>query len=154
MSKNMRIHERKAPRFILTQPNPQSSNSKTMCTATLYRNHDCGHRYLALDTPCAPGMNLLTCPMFQPGATTRTSRFPPFLDRQAPRHSCPRCDKKGNYDFEFLRAVQARRYGKRIGMGPARSDPGIDIPCVGLCIVRGLFREVGSLHKAYVDQPC
>ena len=72
--------------------------------------------------------------MFQSGATTRISRLPPFPEQQAPRDSCPWCNKKGDYDHEFLRVVQARRYGTRIGLGPAKSDPGVDMQCICLCV--------------------
>lgn len=106
-----------------------------MCTATLYYSFHCGHKYLVLNTPCAPGRNLTNCPMFESGATTWTHRLPHFRQEVAPRRSCPWCDKKGDYDMEYYRVVTAQRFGTRVGLGPSRRDPGYDAPCVCLCDV-------------------
>ena len=109
------------------------SRLREMCTATLYHSIRCGHKYLALDTPCAPGKNLTNCHTFQHGVTSWTYLFPPFPQKLAPKHSCPWCDKKGDYDMEYYRVVTVQRFGTRIGLGPSRRDPGFDTPCICLC---------------------
>jgi hypothetical protein len=104
----------------------QLPSRKEMCRAILLVNNRCGHRYLELKRSCAPGRDLLSCPMFRDGATTIHGRLPPFEEYCAPRYSCPYCDCRGNYDMRVYRMVWGIRRGVRIGLGPSRRNPGCD----------------------------
>ena len=75
-------------------------------------------------TPCAEGRNFSNCPSFANGKARR----PESLKRShAPEKSCPKCDKKDNYDGNTTRMVKDVRQGIKVGTGPSRSDPGVDM---------------------------
>ncbi|KAK4968087.1 hypothetical protein LTR28_002313, partial [Elasticomyces elasticus] len=84
---------------------------------------------LTLRTPCRPSRNLLNCPDFtsrQPGGPAAFPKKPGYW---APEGVCPWCDLKGEYDMRFVRVVRMRWMGIRIGLGPGRRDPGVDVVC-------------------------
>jgi hypothetical protein len=105
-----------------------------MCEAIHYESKSCKHCWLALQVPCAPGSNLLTCPMFTKGALTYTATIPPHSIKWAPSHSCPWCDCKGAYDMAYVRMITKQKNGIRYGIGPARyHQPGVESYCC--CVV-------------------
>jgi hypothetical protein len=47
---------------------------------------------LSLYRPCAPGMNLMTCPDFTSAQPRGPATMPRYYCRDTPRHACPLCD--------------------------------------------------------------
>jgi hypothetical protein len=126
---------------------------------------------LSLYRPCAPGMNLMTCPDFTSAQPRGPATMPRYYCRDTPRHACPLCDRvqivgprytavadsssssrgsaseasveiagrvpqryrgiAGN-DLRYSRLVLKRGQGLRVGLGPAKKDLGLDIPCCGV----------------------
>lgn len=86
---------------------------------------------LTLRRPCAPGRDLLSCPDFQASQPRGPAPLPRDICNNAAlrRHRCPLCDKDGKYDMRYCRMMVVRKRGVRIGSGPAKTDPGVDIAC-------------------------
>jgi len=105
-----------------------------MCTARYYKSQHCGHAWLTLKTPCAPGRTFSNCPRYQDGALNFVASLPPWQARYwAPPNMCPWCDKTGNYNMDKTRVIKSERNGWRFGLGPGRNQPGVDLP--GVCCV-------------------
>ncbi|KAL1841200.1 hypothetical protein VTJ49DRAFT_7321 [Mycothermus thermophilus] len=85
---------------------------------------DCKHRWATITNPCYPGMGFDNCPTFMDGQVR------PDPPRRATRgEKCPKCDLKGEYDRNQTRMVTSVKYGFRWGLGPNKSDPGVDVTC-------------------------
>ena len=95
-----------------------------MCTTKFYKGPKCGHWWSELVTPCAEGRNFGNCPSFENGKARRLGSAPQAM---APEKSCPKCDKKNDYDGKKLRMISGVRKGIRVGMGPSRNDLGLDM---------------------------
>jgi hypothetical protein len=102
-----------------------------MCKATLYKEK-CGHLWLELVQPCYWGYDLTNCPIFQPKATSVTTRMPPLLTVQADdAHPCLLCSLHGVYDRRYRKLVLNNKFGMRWGTSPVPGwGSGIDLPCL------------------------
>lgn len=49
--------------------------------------------------------------------------------------SCPKCDKDDDYDGNKIRMVKNVSQGFRFGLGPSKSDPGVDLLSKDCCTV-------------------
>ncbi|KAK0612978.1 hypothetical protein B0T17DRAFT_620348 [Bombardia bombarda] len=93
-----------------------------MCRVEFYKDPYCGHRWARVTRPCYPGYGFTTCPSFFNGSSKSAPRC--FVAVQEP---CPKCDLRGTYDRNQIRVVRRVRNGFRLGTGPSRRDPGVDI---------------------------
>ncbi len=99
-----------------------------MCSVQFWKSRRCRHRWVTIKKPCTDGRNFSNCPSFQDGRA-RTPRSP---GRWAPPGCCPVHDKKGDYDFDTIRVIDTVTRGVRLGAGPSRKDPGVDVLCCNI----------------------
>jgi len=97
-----------------------------MCTTKYYKARKCGHRWLAIETPCGWGKGFSNCETFD----GRAHRPPKTY--WAPEDACPYHDLKGEYDFNKTRMIESIKYGFKIGPTPDQGDPGVNIMC---CVI-------------------
>jgi len=96
-----------------------------MCTLEFYKGACCRHKWARVAQPCGPGMGFSTCPwLFGTGRARPQPEA--FVARQEP---CPQCDLGGVYSRNEVRAVVRFRRGFRLGLGPGRRDPGVEVRC-------------------------
>lgn len=76
-------------------------------------------------SPCGEGKNFSTCKSFENGIARRLKDNPCY---RAAANTCPKCDKKDDYDGDKIRIVKGVKYGARFGLGPSKSDPGFELP--------------------------
>jgi hypothetical protein len=102
-----------------------------MCECINYQS-ECGHCWFSLIDRCAPNHNLITCPMFAKGSLTCSDTIPPFPQVRAPRHNCPWCHWRGDYDMRYVRVITKEKNGIKFGFGPGKDHPGVEstICCV------------------------
>lgn len=104
-----------------------------MCTAKLLKSPTCEHWWAEILKPCADDRNFGNCPSFQDGKA-RNLKTNPWT--KAEKDTCPKCDKKGDYDSNATRMVKGIQYGYRWGTGPNKSDRGVDLLTPGgLCCI-------------------
>ena len=97
-----------------------------MCTAQFWKSPSCHHVWVELKTPCGEGKNISNCRSFEDGR----ARHPAGLKCKWAEHdSCPKCDKENDYDGSKIRMVSSITPGLKWGMGPSRSNVGIDCHC-------------------------
>ena len=94
-----------------------------MCTAKVLKSSTCEHWWAEILDPCAEGRHFSNCPTFQDGKA-RSLKSNPWS--KAEEKTCPKCDKKDDYDGEKIRMVKSIQHGYRLGSGPSKSDPGQD----------------------------
>ena len=100
-----------------------------MCLVKRWESRPCCHQWVSLEKPCAEGRNFSNCPSFyNRAARPRSGIYIP------PAGSCPKCDKKDDYDGEKVRMVDAKATvtGVKCGTGPSRSNSGVEFtgkPC-------------------------
>ncbi|RYP87336.1 hypothetical protein DL769_000540 [Monosporascus sp. CRB-8-3] len=117
-----------------------SQERKRMCTTTHYISRACGHHWLQIARPCCPGQGFNTCGVFGDGC----ARDP--APEVAVDWACPACrcacvtapafpfayygpGYRGcscGYDRHYTRMITDIREGLRWGVGPCRSDPGLE----------------------------
>ncbi|KAK3336580.1 hypothetical protein B0T19DRAFT_43561 [Cercophora scortea] len=93
-----------------------------MCGIEFYKDTYCGHRWARIVQPCWPGYGFTTCPTFFTGYAQPQPVC--YIAREEP---CPACDLRGVYDRNQIRMVVRLRSGFRLGMGPSRCDPGVEV---------------------------
>ena len=84
------------------------------------------HPRLELAKPCGEGRNLRDCPQFK-CKLAGPADWPMSSTRRAFRE-CPICDDK-SYDTRTIRVIAKERVGVKIGAGPCRKDPGLEMSC-------------------------
>lgn len=94
-----------------------------MCTARMLKSPTCNHWWAEILTPCGEGKNFNTCPSFVNGKARLPRDHPQY---KAEKNTCPKCDKKDDYDGEKIRVVKGTRNGCKYGSGPSKSDCGFD----------------------------
>ncbi len=109
----------KVPVISITTPR------NNMCSVQYWRSPNCSHRWMTIKKPCAEGRNFSNCPSFE----DRKARLASTRGRWAPRGSCPKHDKKGDYDTDTMRVISKVTYGVRLGDGPSRAGNGVDVVC-------------------------
>lgn len=102
-----------------------------MCRTVLYHHPTCGCRWLEVARPCGINMGLSTCPTFLDPGVVRPGPLCAACPHGRP---CPRHELRGAYDRNVMRMVLAIENGIKIGRGPARGDPGVEIR-LGSCAV-------------------
>ena len=95
-----------------------------MCTAKVLRSTTCEHRWAEIIKPCAEDRNFGNCPSFEDGKARSRTNNPWY---KAAENTCPKCDKKDDYDGDKIRMVKGVQQGYRVGTGPSKSDTGIDM---------------------------
>lgn len=117
-----------------------------MCRTQCYMSRSCGHSWsvplvanraergqthrrcrIKWKQSCQRGRDLSTCPKFtegQPGGVPwwENRRFVRWQDAA----SCPQCGLGGDYDRKYMRMIEFRRTGARLGQGAARNECGVD----------------------------
>jgi hypothetical protein len=74
-----------------------------MCRATAFQSRTCRHRWLTITTPCSPAVGFDNAPHHRFDTDTALLGGPKYVP--APAHSCPECNKKGQYDGNRTRMV-------------------------------------------------
>lgn len=95
-----------------------------MCWTKSWKSFPCKHQWVSLEKPCAEGKNFSNCKSFE----NRHARSPRMIYR-APAGSCPKCDKKDDYDGNKIRMVKAIKRGTKLGTGPSRENFGVECIC-------------------------
>lgn len=103
------------------------SQHRIMCTTKFWRGPKCCHTWAEIVKPCAEKKNFSNCPSFTNGKARKAEGLKTSL---APAKSCPKCDKKDKYDGDKIRMVKGgeMQYGCRLGLGPSKTDKGVDFP--------------------------
>lgn len=96
-----------------------------MCTAKLLRSPTCNHWWAEILNPCGEGKNFGNCASFEDGRARRPRDYPRY---RAEDNTCPKCDRKDDYDGDQIRMVKGLTYGIKTGMGPSKTDFGPDFP--------------------------
>ncbi|SMQ55081.1 unnamed protein product [Zymoseptoria tritici ST99CH_1A5] len=96
-----------------------------MCKTIFWKDDSCGHSWLELDKPCAPGLNLVSCPDFSTTQPFGPARKPRRC-RWAARLECPACDFD-EYDMRKRRMIVVKRTGWKFGLGPGKEDVGVEL---------------------------
>lgn len=103
-----------------------------MCYTVHYRSRSCGHHWLQIAQPCAPGSGFRACDTFGDGVAREPS---PLVSVGAP---CPACCCDGTtttaatgvpapaYDRNLVRMVMDVRDRWRWGRGPCKHDAGLE----------------------------
>lgn len=98
-----------------------------MCTSQFWKSSSCGHLWVELKNPCGEGKNISNCRSFQDGR----ARNPLGLKcKWANEDSCPKCDKKDDYDGNKIRMVSSITPGLKCGIGPSKPSAGIECHCI------------------------
>lgn len=95
-----------------------------MCTSKLLKSPSCEHWWAEILKPCAEDRNFGNCSSFENGKV-RNLKSNPW--QKAEEKSCPRCDKKDDYDGDKIRMVKGIQQGYKWGTGPSKSDFGCDL---------------------------
>ncbi len=96
-----------------------------MCTAKIFKSPTCNHWWSEILKPCGEGKNFNTCASFENGIARLPRDHPRY---KAEKNTCPKCDKKDDYDGGKIRIVKDVRYGYKVGTGASKSDFGFDTP--------------------------
>ncbi len=97
-----------------------------MCKVKTWKSSTCGHYWISITNPCGEGRNINNCLTFESGEARPAEEARAAL---APTNSCPRCDKKENYDASTTRIITSMAKGIKFGEGPSKSDRGIEFTC-------------------------
>ena len=102
-------------------PSRPSITCQSMCLVKQWESRPCRHRWVSLEKPCATDRNFSNCPSFSNKVARPESRI--YIP---PAGSCPKCDKKDDYDGEKVRMVDATVRGVKYGTGPSKSNTGVE----------------------------
>lgn len=103
-----------------------------MCTTKMLECPTCNHWWAEILVPCAEGRGFNNCPSFQNGKARSHNNHPKEM---AGADSCPKCNKDDDYDGNKIRMVKNVSQGFRFGLGPSKSDPGVDLLSKDCCTV-------------------
>lgn len=95
-----------------------------MCQVAMFKSPRCKCKWLQIIEPCAPNAGFSQCPHF---GTGDAMYYPPD---EYESYQCPLHIYLGCYDRNYTRMVIRERCGIRIGSGPSRRDPGLEVACV------------------------
>lgn len=95
-----------------------------MCTAKLLKSPTCNHWWAEILKSCGEGKNFGNCPSFADGRARLPRDHPRY---KAEKKTCPKCDKKDDYDGDKIRIIKGVQYDYKIGTGPSKSDRGFDL---------------------------
>jgi len=98
-----------------------------MYTTKYYKSKECGHKWLAIDTPCRYGKEFMTCDNFK----DRRSRQPAPRCCWAVKDDCLWHGLKGDYDFNRIRMIESVKYG--IFSVPNMTSQPMNIVC---CVIQ------------------
>ncbi len=90
----------------------------------MLKSPSCNHWWAEILTPCSEGKNFSTCASFQNGKARSPQNHPIY---KAEAKTCPKCDKKDDYDGEKIRMIKGVMNGYRCGTGPSKSDGGFEV---------------------------
>jgi hypothetical protein len=100
-------------------------HGQTMCYTHHFRSRNCGHHWLQIAQPCAPGFGFRVCDTFGDGVAREPS---PQVSVGA---LCPACSLgEAAYDRNLVRMIMDIRDRWRWGRGPCKHEAGIE--CVVL----------------------
>ena len=94
---------------------PSLSN---MCITKLSRHPGCGHWSCEIIEPCKEGRDFSNCPSFTTGKARNPAKYP---QESAKEKTCPKCDKKDDYDGKKIRMVKGTAQATKFGLGPSVS---------------------------------
>lgn len=101
-----------------------------MCIPRLFKSPLCHHKWMAIQTPCAPFMGFDNCPLFTQHGTILDWPDPVKM----PVSECPICGtRRGVYDLNMVRMVTAKKKGWKIGKDVHHWTKGVemhDVSCV------------------------
>ena len=124
-----------------------------MCETAFFTHPFCGCRWLQVMQPCGPGMGLSTCPFLLSSSSARASRAAPPPPAYGLKQGTIKKIKKINnskhadpalavwsripcprhnmvwYDRNYMRMVVDVKNGVRWGLGPSKTDPGVECGC-------------------------
>ncbi len=89
-----------------------------MCITKLSKHSACGHWSCEIKTPCKEGRNFSNCPSFTEGKARNAAKHPQELAKEK---TCPKCDKKDDYDGKKIRMVKGSVNATKFGCGPSVS---------------------------------
>ena len=99
-----------------------------MCIPRLYLSPTCGHTFMAIHTPCCPGMGFDHCPVFTKHGTIL--EWPAPIN--VPLRDCPQCGwRAGIYDMNLLRVVIKKSDGWKFGKDVHAWTKGVGLGCGG-----------------------
>ncbi|KAI6093872.1 hypothetical protein F4821DRAFT_252870 [Hypoxylon rubiginosum] len=90
-----------------------------MCLTLHWRSRCCEHHWLQIRQPCFPGYGFSTCSQFGDGVAREPAPIVTFDGL------CPACSML-IYDKNQVRMIMDIRKRWRWGLGPSKSDPGIE----------------------------
>ncbi|KAI1501690.1 hypothetical protein F5X99DRAFT_408709 [Biscogniauxia marginata] len=96
-----------------------------MCHVAHFRSRNCGHHWLTIAQPCAPGRGFDTCPTFRDGVAREPA---PEIAVSGPCPACCCCGAGAGavYDRNAVRMVTEIKRRWRWGLGPSKGDFGVD----------------------------
>lgn len=95
-----------------------------MCIPRLFTSPVCKHIWLAIQTPCGPGMGFDNCPLFTRHGTILDWPDPARL----PITECPVCGtRRGVYDMNMVRMVVGKQKGWKLGRDPHWWTGGLEV---------------------------
>lgn len=89
-----------------------------MCIAKLSKHAGCGHWSCSIEKPCKEGRDFSNCPSFVKGIARNAAKYPQELAKEK---TCPKCDKKDDYDGKKIRMVKGTVHATKFGFGPSVS---------------------------------
>ena len=89
-----------------------------MCITKLSKHAGCGHWSCSIEKPCKEGRDFSNCPSFTKGIARNVAKYPQELAKEK---TCPKCDKKDDYDGKKIRMVKGTVHAMKFGFGPSVS---------------------------------
>ena len=86
-----------------------------MCITKLLKHPECGHWSCEIKEPCKEGRDFSNCPSFKNGIARNPAIYP---QETAKEKTCPKCDKKDDYDGKKTRMIKKTVHATKIGYGP------------------------------------
>lgn len=102
---------------------PSTPRKPTMCHVASYKSSECKCKWMSVIQPCGPNAGFSLCEKFGDG---RIKRSPEVYES----NQCPIHVLYGQYDRNYTRMIVKETTGWRIGAGPNKTDPGVDVKCV------------------------
>ena len=90
-----------------------------MCITKLLKHPNCGHWSCEITKSCKEGRNFSNCPSFTTGAARRPAQY---QEKIAKEKTCPKCDKKDDYDGKKIRMIKKSVHATKFGLGPNVSN--------------------------------